>query len=137
MSLSTLKKDQLKAVAEGFGLDVPENAKVDELKAAIAEADYITFDEALPILKEAGLWEEDDEAKAQTAKEEAIAEKVSKRDTLIRMHRKNKTYELLGYRFTQDNPYALVTPEEAEFITDQDPNGFRYATPKEAIEFYG
>lgn len=135
MSLSTLKKEQLKAVAEGFGLEVPENAKVDELKAAIAEADYITFDEALPILKNAGLWDEDDEEKHNVAKEEAVASKS--RDTLVRMHRKNHTYELLGYRFTRDNPYALVTAEEAEYITESDPNGFRYATPKEAIEFYG
>lgn len=137
MSLNNLKKDQLKAVAEGFGLDVAENAKVDELKAAIAEADYITFDEALPILKDAGLWEEDDEEKAQATKAEAIKEQEAKRDTLVRMWRKNKTYEILGYRFTQDNPYALVTPEVAEYLTESDPQGFRYATPKEAIEYYG
>jgi hypothetical protein len=138
MSFNTLKKDQLKAVANGFGLEVADNAKVDELKAAIAEADYITWDEAVSLLKNDGLWDAETEEKEEEAKAEAQAELDARpKDTLLRMHRANKSYEIRGYRFTQSNPYALVTAEDAEAITDADPDGFRYATPKEAIEFYG
>jgi hypothetical protein len=138
MSFNTLKKDQLKAVATGFGLDVADNAKVDELKAAIAEADYIQWDEAVTLLKNEGLWEEEDEKKEEAAEAEKQAELDARpKDTLIRMYRDNHSYEIRGYRFTKKNPYALVTAEDAEAITEADPDGFRYATPKEAIEFYG
>jgi hypothetical protein len=138
MSFNTLKKAQLVAVANGFGLDVAENAKVDELKAAIAEADYIEWDEAVALLKTENLWDEEDEEKEETAKAEKQAEIDARpKDTLLKMYRANRSYEIRGYRFTQDNPYALVTAEDAEAITDADPDGFRYATPKEAIDFYG
>lgn len=138
MSFKTLKKPQLVAVATGFGLDVDENNNVAELKAAIAEADYITWDEAVNILKRENLWTEDDEAKAVEAKEEAKAAKEAEpRDTVIRMYRANRSYEILGHKFTQENPYALMSAADAETITDLDPEGFRYASPKEVAEFYG
>lgn len=138
MSFNTLKKPQLEAVAEGFGLDVPEKATVADLKTAINEADYIEWDQAVAILKDAELWTEKDEEEYQAARAEAIAEQAAKpKDTVIRMRRANKSYEILGYRFTQANPYALTTAEDAETITDLDPEGFNYATPKEVAEFYG
>lgn len=137
MSFATLKKDQLKAVAEGFGLDVDEKATGPQLKAAIAEADYIDWDGSVAILKEAGLWGDEDEKASAVAKAEVkAAYEARPKDTLLKMLRANKSYQILGYTFTESHPYGLVTAEDAEKITDRD-EGFRYATPKEAIEFYG
>jgi len=139
MSFNTLKKPQLRAVVDGFGIDVDEKATVEVLKAAVADnADVIDWDEAVKILKAENLWTEEDEEKAAEVKAEAKAKADARpKDVLIKMRRANKSYEMLGYKFTQNNPYALMTAEDAETITDLDPDGFVYATPKEAIEFYG
>ena len=138
MSFNTLKKEQLKAVADGFGVEVAESATVADLKSALADADYIEWDQAVTLLKQEGLWTEADDKKESERKEEARAAKEAEpKDTLIKMRRGNRSYEIMGYRFTQDSPYALTTAADAEAITDLDPEGFHYATPKEAIEFYG
>lgn len=142
MSFNTLKKEQLIAVLNGFGEDVPEKVTVPQLKEAIDNADYITFEDALPILKDAGLWSEEDAAKYEKATEEAKADAKAKKDaepkdTVIKMYRANRSYEIMGHKFTQENPYALMTAADAEAITDIDPEGFRYASPKEVAEFYG
>lgn len=55
---------------------------------------------------------------------------------LVRMTRKNSTYEIRGYRFTQQHPYAMVADEDAEFMIRKI-GGFRPATGREIKEFYG
>lgn len=55
---------------------------------------------------------------------------------LVRMTRKNSTYEIRGYRFTQQHPYAMVAEEDAEFMIRKI-GGFRPATGREIKEFYG
>lgn len=54
---------------------------------------------------------------------------------LIRMVRDNVLFETRGHRFTQAHPYALVSPDDAEYILTQE-DGFRQATPGELAEFY-
>lgn len=54
---------------------------------------------------------------------------------LIKMTRSNPLYETRGYRFTQEHPYALVNPDDAEFILSNE-DGFRQAWPSELEEFY-
>jgi len=138
MSFNTLKKAQLLAVTQGFGIDGGEKPTVESLRAAIAEADYVEWDEAVEILKRENLWTEEDAAKEAEVKAEAVAEKAARpKDTVLKMLRANKSYQIMGYDFTQANPYALMTAEEAEAITDLEPEGFRYASPKEVAEFYG
>lgn len=60
----------------------------------------------------------------------------SKQEWLIKMVRANPLYEIRGHRFTRDNPFALVSPEDAEYILTRE-KGFRQATPSELQEFYG
>lgn len=55
---------------------------------------------------------------------------------LIKMERKNPLYEVRGHRFTTKNPYALVSPEDADYIIRHE-EGFRQALPSEVQEFYG
>jgi hypothetical protein len=56
--------------------------------------------------------------------------------TLVKMVRENPTFQIRGYKFSQSHPYALVTQEDAEYLVENI-EGFYYATPKEAAEFYG
>lgn len=55
---------------------------------------------------------------------------------LIKMERDNLVFETRGYRFTRENPYALVDPKDAEYILRVE-DGFRQAFPSELEEFYG
>jgi hypothetical protein len=54
---------------------------------------------------------------------------------LIRMDRENVRYDVRGHKFTKEHPYALVDPEDANYILEQE-KGFRMATPRELEEFY-
>lgn len=138
MSFKTLDVKQLRFVAEAFTLDVDEKATKPVLLAAIEEDEFVNWDDAVTALKTEGLWEEKDEKNVAVAKAEAIAVKAARpKDTVLKMLRANKSYEKMGYRFTASNPFCLVTSEDAEAITDSEPEGFRYASPKEVTEFYG
>lgn len=60
----------------------------------------------------------------------------SKEEWLIKMVRANPLYEVRGHRFTQENPFALVSPADAEYLLTRE-DGFRQATPSELQEYYG
>lgn len=55
---------------------------------------------------------------------------------LIKMERDNPLFEIRGHKFTTKNPYALMSPADAEYAITQE-DGFRQATPSELQEFYG
>jgi hypothetical protein len=55
---------------------------------------------------------------------------------LLKMNRENGTFTVRGYKFTKQHPYALVKADDAEYIVENI-EGFYYASPKEAQEFYG
>jgi len=54
---------------------------------------------------------------------------------LIKMTRENVRYDTKGYTFTQEHPYALVQPEDVEYLLEHE-DGFRQAYPSELSEFY-
>jgi hypothetical protein len=54
----------------------------------------------------------------------------------LKMERENGTYEVYGARFTREHPFVLVDEATAELIVENT-EGIRYATPKEAQEYYG
>lgn len=54
---------------------------------------------------------------------------------LIKMTRENVRYDTRGYTFTQDHPYALVQPEDVEYLLEKE-DGFRQAYPSELSDFY-
>lgn len=55
---------------------------------------------------------------------------------LIKMVRDNPLYQVRGYTFTADHPYALVKADDAMYILEKE-DGFRQAYPQELQEFYG
>ncbi|QIN94581.1 hypothetical protein PP460_gp223 [Streptomyces phage Muntaha] len=132
MSFETLKKEDLLKIAEEFGSDV----KASDTKAVIIAAlneDGVTWEQAAQLDKQVA--EKDAELKAEKKAADAEA-KAQEEQALLRMMRENSTFEIRGYRFTKSHPFAVVAASDAEWIVDN-VEGFRYATPREAQEFYG
>lgn len=129
MSFETLKKDDLLRIADEFGVDTKPTDTKAVIIAALAE-DGVTWDQVASL--DETVAERDSVLKAQ-----AEEEKQGGTKQLLRMLRANSTYEIRGTKFTREHPFALVPEEDAEYITESDPEGFRYATPKEAAEYYG
>lgn len=131
MSFNKMKKEELLKVAAEFAVEVDPTAVKDVIIAELAESG-VTFEDAVK-------FEAVEPEVAETIKEEVAVEqaeaKAAEPQEVIKMERENGTYEIRGYRFTKDAPYALVSESDAEWITDN-VDGFRYAKPREVAEFY-
>lgn len=147
-----------RSAVEDFAVDIPEDANAKEIIAAFTETgigwkDYVAQHPEV---------DEQDKEKAEPNREQEksrgnvitsgdvtgkvateapvirVAEPVvnSTADKyLIKMTRDNVLYEVRGYRFTQEHPYALVDSADAEYILGKE-DGFRQAFPSELEEFY-
>jgi hypothetical protein len=133
MSFDTLKKEDLLKIADDYGVDVKPSDTKAVIIAAFAE-DGVTWDDVAKM--DNTVAEIDAEIKEEQA-EKAAEEKKNQPTVLVRMLRANGTYEIRGYTFKREHPFALVAEDDAEVIVENDPAGFRYATPKEAQAFYG
>ena len=129
MSFETLKKEDLLKIADEYGVDTKPTDTRAVIIAALAE-DGVNWDDVAKVDKTVA--EQD-----AVIKEEKAVEKANGPKQLLKMLRGNGTYEIRGIKFTREHPFALVPEEDAEFIVENDANGFRYATPKEAAEYYG
>jgi hypothetical protein len=129
MSFETLKKEDLLKIADEYGVDTKPTDTKAVIIAALAE-DGVNWDDVAKVDKTVA--EQD-----AVIKEEATVAKQNGPKQLLRMMRANSSYEIRGVKFTKEHPFALVAEEDAEFITENDPEGFRYATPKEAANYYG
>lgn len=155
MALGKLKKADLLAAAEHYGVDVDETSTNAELVASLYEEgvtdevyakdfenepaeNTVTTKDAAP-KKEAGgeptLTEEDLAENNEDAIAEPVVEDFRGKRYLIKMERKNPLFEIGKHRFTQDRPFAVVSAKEAqEILTKYE--GFRQAFPDEAESFY-
>lgn len=132
MSFDTLKKEDLLKIAEEFGTDVKPNDTKAVIIAALTE-DGVTWEQAAALDKQVA--EVDAQLKERAAAEKEAA-KAEEPQALLKMTRANATFEIRGYRFTKEHPFAVVAESDAEWIVDN-VEGFRYATPREAQEYYG
>lgn len=155
MSFKKMKSEDLVLVAtEDFNLDLPENATKPVALAALVEAG-VTWEKAVevsptveaydgmfkqqeveklavePVIQEEGVPVQQTEVRPQ----DVVATTKRPAKTLVKMVRDNPSFQIRGYKFTQENPFVLVTEEDAEYLVDLN-DGFYYATPKEAQEFY-
>ena len=127
MSFDTMKINELKGLAESFGVDT-ENAKTKkELIAALTE-EGVTYES---YAKFAGA--ETVELKIDKKKEKEILK--PQKTILVKMDRMNHSYQAMGYTFTQQHPFVAMSEDDAQRIFDTQ-TGFRLATPREAQEFY-
>lgn len=162
MSFESLNKDELAAVAEFFNKDVvaadPEKgATKKELVASLAsevDSDPVTWDDYKDVYLDSDVKKAEDrkaavEEEARLAAEadpdepvdedtpvEQDLEPESKEDLiLVRMDRKNGTYETHGLRFTKAHPYKPVPLSVGESIIKTE-KGFSIALPSEVEEYY-
>jgi len=154
------KVGELRTIAEDeFAVEVGEKATKAEILAAMLESG-VTFDQYLdlhpklravaeekPQVVEAEETADPGVVTSAQMQEKPVEEEVrivvkeetplhTREEWLIKMDRANPLYEVRGHRFTQENPYALVSPVDAEYLLTQ-LDGFRQATPNELQEYYG
>jgi hypothetical protein len=159
MSFQNLKVDELKELAEFYTVEVKpadeeHGPTKKELLAALAEEevtkeDYDTFVAAKNAgtdkSKEEKLEEKRKEAeeKVEAAPEaegeeevEEIPEPEDKSDwVLVKMERKNASFETAGFRFSKAHPFSSVPPHVAKYLV-QKVKGFRVALPDEVTDYY-
>jgi hypothetical protein len=128
MSFDTLKVNELKKVAESFGVDLPEKATKQSVIMAL-ETEGITY----------GMYSKfngSDQVELEAAVQPKKKVKLDRTNSvLVRMDRGNPSYEAYGYTFTQQHPFVAMSEDDAQRIFDTE-SGFRLANPKEAQEFY-
>lgn len=129
-----LDKGQLLAAADEFGVEVDKRWGESNLVAALLN-DGITWEMYKTSFPDAVDDEPKQEPKAE--KPEGTAKKFSGKEKveLMKMERQNASFQVLGYRFTKDHPFALVKAADVNWIMSHE-TGFRVATPQEAEAFY-
>lgn len=132
MSFDTMKVAELKQVAETFGVDVEDSTTKAEVLAALTE-EGVTFE-----MYNSFLGAEKEEVE-EVEEPEPVAKKApkakAKNTVLVKMERKNPSYQTYGYVFTGDHPYVAIPEDIAQDIFDNE-SGFRMATPREIQDFY-
>lgn len=129
MSFQEMNINELRDVAREFDVDIEGVKTKAEIAAAIA-ADGVTYEmyNTISLAEKVKL-----EVDAPAPQADTVKPGVD--SMLVRMDRKNGTYETHGVTFTRDHPYALVSMDTAQDIFDNEV-GFRPATPRELQEFY-
>ena len=127
MSFEEMNITELREVAREFDVDIKSVKTKTEIAAALA-VDGVTYE----MYNTISLAEK---VKVEAPGPQAEATKPGIDSMLVRMDRKNGTYETHGVTFTRDHPYALVSLDTAQDIFDNEV-GFRPATPRELQEFY-
>ena len=129
MSFQEMNINELRDVAREFDVDI-ENVKSKAAIISALSADGVTYEMYNTIsLAEKVELESEQPAPAQNVVKPGVE------TMLVRMDRKNVTYETRGVTFTREHPYALVDLATAQDIFDNE-EGFRPATPRELQEFY-
>lgn len=124
MSLSNLNKKELQKLAQTA--DVPlEGNETNKQIVAKLEENNVSFE----FYTKAVLGEEEEE----TGESENTL--FQNTDVLLKMERKNPSFQAYGQVFTREHPYAIVSEEIAQQIIDNF-DGFRIASPAEARSFY-
>lgn len=135
MSFDVMKVEELKQVAEGFGVDLDDAKNKAEILAVLLE-EGVTFDMYNKFIEA-----EREEAEVQEETEEVVKQKPqdlkkqSKDKVLVKMERHNPSYQTYGHTFTREHPFIAMSEKDAQLIFDNE-DGFRMATPKEVQDFY-
>lgn len=127
MSFDTMKVSDLKKVAEGFGIDMPEKPTKQAIILALEE-EGVTYDMYAK-------FNESDKVELEKPKQEKKVAIDKSKMVLVKLDKNNPSYTIYGHTFTREHPFVAMTENEAQRIFDTE-KGFRLATPKEAQEFY-
>ena len=131
MSFKDLKINELKKVADSFGVDLGTSKNKQEI-IALLEEEGISYQMYSKFSNS-----EKEEVKIPEFEKVQREKKIMKtaNTVLVKMERMNHSYQTNGFTFTQEHPFVAMSEKDAQFIFDNQP-GFRLATPREAQEFY-
>lgn len=134
MSFELMKLEELRSVAEGFGVDL-DGVKTKKALLSLLDEEGVTFD-----LYQKFFSAEKDDAEEYVDDAQVRIQQSQKPDDggdviLVKMERQNGMYQTGGFTFTRDHPYVAMAPWQAQAIFDNE-TGFRPATPKEIQEYY-
>lgn len=130
-TFNDLSKQQLTEAAERFNIDV-DNRWSDKTLAAKLLEQGVTLDQILGAQEVLGITENKESSDALTRFASPAPEDSR---VVVKMDRENKTYPILGYKFTQDHPFVVMDEADALWITET-VEGFRIVHPNEASKFY-
>jgi hypothetical protein len=123
MSLTSLNKEELTKLAAKADVEFDGDETKNQMIAKLKENNV-----GYEFYKKAFLEEEEDDTDGNAAL-------FNSSDVLIKMERKNPTFQAYGVSFTREHPYAIVNESTAQDIIDNY-EGFRLASPAEAKAFY-
>jgi len=133
-------KKNLLEVATAFGVTVDPADNIKVLQAKI-EADGITPEYISKTRPDLVMEMHPTAAEAPSVPNPlnttpvALPGEVNDRINLVKMVRRNASYEIRGHKYTQDQPFNLVNDEDATFLVETD-RGFTMASPSEVKAFY-
>lgn len=145
MAFKDLENEELEAVAEFFAVDLPEDlpktkaARKKALVAALTEGDDPVSEEDYEnvyLPQKPKTAEEVAQEKAEAEAEAEAAEAAKVRDVLVKMKAGAGFTMGPSIKFSHTHPFALVTKDEAIYLTSNYHDRFTYATPQEAAEYY-
>jgi hypothetical protein len=143
MSFDDMKRPELEKVAETFGIEIPPGKVTDKNLRALLDSEGVTreqWDELQAEFVEPEVEPEVPEVPEEDEVEELVQAntkfKTKNQRELLKMERQNRSFQILGYKFTKEHPFVLMKPDDATWIMSHE-TGFRLASPDEAREFYG
>jgi hypothetical protein len=127
-------KQQLLTICEEFALDINPQATKEEIIARIAEdgIDYSFYKSLHPDVDE----NTPTAAVVDRGEVKILPVVPSAEPVLLKMTRPNATFEVRGYRFTRNIPYALVKEEDVDYLIEE-VGGFEVARRSEVEKFFG
>lgn len=153
MNYKNVKVGELKELADFYTVepkvaDAEHGPTKKELLAALAEAkvsdeDYNKFLEAKAVgtnktegeKEQEGPVESDEEVEAEEVPAVVEEQDGADDEVLVKMTRKNGTYEAYGYRFSKRHPFKSVPASVAERLVEEE-EGFCLALPSEVKDYY-
>ena len=138
MSFDTLKVAELKEIAEEFAVDLDGATKKADVIKALGEfgVTWEDYEASLARREEAIQTAEKMFEKPNTPKPEKKSFRPTAELVLVKMDRADPMYEANGFTFTREHPFVPMTEDQAMDLFDLEPEGFRFATPREAQEYY-
>lgn len=134
MSFESMKLDELRNVADAFGVDL-HGVKTKKDILGVLDEEGVTYDlyqKFFSAEKEDAADHVDDfQIRSQQLNLPSPGDEIM----LVKMERQNGLYETAGFTFTREHPYVAMAPWQAQVIFDNEV-GFRPATPKEIQEYY-
>jgi hypothetical protein len=163
MSFSNLNRKKLVEAADHFDVEIGEDDTRAQIITALEESNiswnnykkFVEGNEAMVVdtstnvdlpapvqddVQESNSNAYDTKVEAKDTEQTAAESVQFNKTVLLKMERKNATYQILGRRFTRDQPFQVMTEDEAQRIIDtaeREGGGFRIATPAEAKSYFG